>query len=411
MKKTNNNYGSILILKQSPLFALSKCSNELAHTNMWAWLMKIEDANGAHPFVKAFIDDYNDEKEVEVHREKLNMDLIVVLKNKKENTKKCYVIENKIKAIPTKAQLKAYQDKIKTKKEYGYFVSGILTGIEKPNNFNKNGIEKWYKNNSLNFKEYNDISNRIREINNRKKYIGKKINKQYINRYCDDIKAIYKIINEQINSFGNNYYWELKSDAPIDEIKELKLRDVILKREISRFGEYVEKRLNKDVSFQPYKGCWDGLHIEPSFNRTKPTLSIVFKKFDDNGGKKKVELAKIGVQIEANEFRIYGGTNNKKNIENLQQLNQLFCDCGFFEPFNRTTIDNKDTKMQGSKSANNNCNGYVPANYVHGYQYWNIDMYTKKDHIKYDKLYDFIKIKLIDAAKLIKNKRVEKLFL
>ena len=38
-------------LKESPLFALSLCSKELAHSNMWKWLMDTD-----REFAKAFFD-------------------------------------------------------------------------------------------------------------------------------------------------------------------------------------------------------------------------------------------------------------------------------------------------------------------------------------------------------------------
>ena len=38
-------------LNESPLFALSLCSKELAHSNMWKWLMDTD-----REFAKAFFD-------------------------------------------------------------------------------------------------------------------------------------------------------------------------------------------------------------------------------------------------------------------------------------------------------------------------------------------------------------------
>ena len=45
-------------LKESPLFALSLCGKELAHSNFWKWLIYKIDDNGKQPFVEVFIPDF-----------------------------------------------------------------------------------------------------------------------------------------------------------------------------------------------------------------------------------------------------------------------------------------------------------------------------------------------------------------
>lgn len=104
-------------LKNSPIYAMSLGSKELFHSNFWAWLMK-KDLG----FIEVFFEERIDNPEVK--REEENRDL-TIWENRWDQ--KAYVIENKIKAIPTREQLVKYQESLKEK-----FVKGILTGLRKP---------------------------------------------------------------------------------------------------------------------------------------------------------------------------------------------------------------------------------------------------------------------------------------
>lgn len=90
-------------LEKSPLFALSLCGKELAHSNFWEWLIKLED-NKKHPFIEVLQGFYkNNYVFTGVKREENHRDITIHYKD--GNVEKCFVIENKLKSIPTIEQL------------------------------------------------------------------------------------------------------------------------------------------------------------------------------------------------------------------------------------------------------------------------------------------------------------------
>jgi len=99
------------ILSSSPLFNLSLSSKELFHSNFLAWL--------AQHYPDFFVEickelgckaDWSN-AEWNVKREYKNFDLCIT-----SDEKIVMVLENKVKSIPTKAQLDEYVEKLKKKK-------------------------------------------------------------------------------------------------------------------------------------------------------------------------------------------------------------------------------------------------------------------------------------------------------
>lgn len=84
-------------LKESPLYAMSLGGRELYHSNFWAWLMR------KYPgFINVFFENIETDG-VKITREEKNHDLTIHTKNNK-----IYIIENKIKSLPSKEQLDRY---------------------------------------------------------------------------------------------------------------------------------------------------------------------------------------------------------------------------------------------------------------------------------------------------------------
>lgn len=74
-------------LKQSPLYAISKCGIELAHSNFWKWMIEIElykDFHKINPFIEVFIPDFYKKgyELINVERERDNMDLLISFRTK-----------------------------------------------------------------------------------------------------------------------------------------------------------------------------------------------------------------------------------------------------------------------------------------------------------------------------------------
>lgn len=103
-------------LKKSPIFAMSLGAHELYHSNFWAWIAE----NYAMEFVELFFPILKG-KTVQVNWEAGNRDITF------ECDGKSYVIENKLKSMPTKEQLCKYEKGLA-----GKFQGGVLTGILNP---------------------------------------------------------------------------------------------------------------------------------------------------------------------------------------------------------------------------------------------------------------------------------------
>ena len=86
----------IKLLKNSLMYQMSLGSRELFHSNVWAWLMEIDNN-----FIKVFFDDLDitQYEVVKICREKYNRDITIWLERKNTNIDRFVylVIENKIK--------------------------------------------------------------------------------------------------------------------------------------------------------------------------------------------------------------------------------------------------------------------------------------------------------------------------
>ena len=132
-------------LKQSPMFAISLSSKELFHSNFWAWLIEHNPE-----YSKVFFDDIDFNIKLSVKREEKNRDLSIHL------NQWVYIIENKLKSLPSREQIEEYQ-----KKEPS-FCKGCLTGVVRLEDLPNN----WC------FKSYKEIGTSIIKIN--EKYVEAK---------------------------------------------------------------------------------------------------------------------------------------------------------------------------------------------------------------------------------------------
>ena len=117
----------IKYLKESPIYAMSLCSKELFHSNFWAWLMKQDES-----FIEIFFKNEGNKQLAGIGREDGNRDVTVYRKSNKDDEKEkadIYVIENKLKSIPTEEQLKNYKAGVR---KWEIWKDGVLTGIKKP---------------------------------------------------------------------------------------------------------------------------------------------------------------------------------------------------------------------------------------------------------------------------------------
>lgn len=383
--------GAIIKLEESPLFALTLCGKELAHSNFWAWLMKLPDEKGRHPFVDAFLPGFNKQHQfVDVTREEGNRDLTIYCK--KNGKGKSYIIENKLKSIPTVKQLRGYQNDFHDKANP--FSGGILTGIE---DTLESKPEEWV------FLSYGSISKSIRTIN-------KKFNNPYqkiITDYCTDLDSIVTILKSLAAENQNRYIWE----AP-QRLKDIRMADIYLKYEEEKFGKYLREKIEKTPKLKSKK--WGKPIVERAFNNSKPTISIIYCD-NDNSEKDEEGRGRFGIQIEGLDFRYYGGPNypesplmkgfptnrhdrNDSELLEKTEIYKAFSRCGWFLPYSSL-----EKKYRGQKTSMSKLFlAYKTNKYCHAYQYYTIDN-NKPENTTYDSLWDKVLVALLEAKTVIDN--------
>lgn len=288
-------------LKESLLYQMSLGSKELYHSNVWGWLIENEPQ-----IIKVFFPAY-DEKNYEykgVDREIKHRDLVIWLHKKgypQNDEKYFYVIENKIKSLPSKEQLENYTEDLWDNK----MLCGAFTGIANP--FESSSIKLTNKTTSgdWSFVPYNEISKGIREIvqKSNNEVIKSKISQ--INEYCDIIDKIYNIISKALDESGNSFNYDCNKKLWV-----LNLRDVFVKLKGSHFVNYVNKPENKQVL---EKLCPEGYKLhsnKQSFHNGRATLDFCFEKKGD-------DWLLIGIQIEGDQYRFFvcrNGTHGKQDI-------------------------------------------------------------------------------------------------
>lgn len=298
-------------LSDSLIYKMSLGSKELYHSNIWAWLIE-QDIN----FIHAFIDDIDKELIFQyVSREEGNRDITICFQYPNK-TQKCYVIENKLKSIPYYDQLEKYTNKLGDK-----FISGVLTGLKKPNIVDDNGNvdingKKWK------FISYSEISSRIKEILEKSEVEMIISHKDIILDYLSNNEIVERLVNSNIvdNSFKQVYN---------SELNKLGLSDLINKNIGSLLVSYVKTRLKEDKIDIP------DFYISEGFNNKKVTLDFKISNWKENV-EKNIPYYNIGIQIEGYQYRRM--VNIKKDGYNSNLIFNDFSNYGYFDK----KYDNKE---------------------------------------------------------------------
>lgn len=371
-------------LKQSPLYAISKCGIELAHSNFWKWMIEIElykDFHKINPFIEVFIPDFYKKgyELINVERERDNMDLLISFRTK-DSIEKKLIIENKIKSIPTREQLTKYQEKTGDR-----FYKGIITGIIKT----LENIKDWE------FLSYTKIADNIASILNKQKELDS-FTKSILEHYIKDLNNINNLVIGLNKS--NLYQWD-----GVDILEDIKLNDLFKKIQGCKLAKEISKRIHKNMSKfvinEHLKLC------EPivTFNHKNTTITTIYKFLTE----KEEEKGRIGIQIEGKQFRIYGGPSSpSSSLKKAGILYEKFVEIGWFQSIYENSKENKSStknkgqlKIMGNKSSltKKYCQ-YQTSTYTHIYQYWDIE------DKNIDKLSEQVISQLESIKKIIESK-------
>lgn len=254
-------------LNKSIVYNMSLGSKELFHSNLWAWLIEND-----HSFSKVFFEDIELDVIKEIRREDKNRDIVIHL-----NNNNCYIIENKIKSLPTNEQLNGYS-------ESKHFHKGILTGLIET--LDIKAKDKW------SFISYKDIATNIRKIAEKSNADNIKKYEKIIFEYCEVIELLDGIINNQLKEEENILSYN------VGELTQIRFDDVYKKLKAAHFAAYLKNKINIDEFISE----WGKVEIQTSFSDKNAIIDIKYIKNRDKDTKK-IE-ASLGIQLQGRQFRI-----------------------------------------------------------------------------------------------------------
>ncbi len=348
---------SIKFLENSLLYQMSLGSKELFHSNVWAWLIEKEPA-----FIGVFFKNVELFRfsNIKVEREKANRDIVVSFLYNGE--KECFIIENKIKTLPTEEQLKRYTENIGN-----YYLSrAVFTGIINPFNddikIENNGVNMLWE-----FCSYAEISKGIKEVANKTDKLSSEQRSQ-VNEYCQIIEEMYNILFSEVEK--NNGILKYENNTQLERIR---LNHLGMKFKGADFVSYLKERIN--INYRPENFQTD---IHQSFNNGKVTIDI---RYTDKTEQSKRWLT-LGVQIEGTQYRIIAERNSS----------EYSCE-DVYNEFKNSWFNRKEKSISMKKEY---CK-YQGKDYSFVYQYQDID----ESNNTYDNLIKLIKEDLEVAKSLL----------
>lgn len=361
----------IKYLKESPIYAMSLCSKELFHSNFWAWLMEQDES-----FIEIFFKNEGNKQLAGIGREDGNRDVTVYRKSNEDNDKEkvdVYVIENKLKSIPTVEQLKKYKVDVQ---KWGIWKGGVLTGVKKPLFEMPDG---W------SFLSHREIAQKIRNTakNSSKETI--KGNIDLINEYCEVLELICDLLEYKLEATKNVFEYN------VDGLAEIRISDIAKKMKAEDFLAYLNNYLKARETELPQEYNDFCLKTYVSFNNGKATIDARYSNWKD---KKTTETwLCVGVQIEGYQYR-HMAERDKKGYS-LDTIYNEFKENGWFDDeydkYEKREIFNRPTTMKPHKDKK--YNKYEGGEYNFVYQYY--DLYKqceedKKEYYSYEEVCKFI---------------------
>lgn len=253
-------------LQDNAMYRLSMSSRELFHSNFWAWLIDKDNK-----FTSVFYDEYDNDIDVEVLREKNNFDLSLEIGDK------FIIIENKFKSLPNKSQLKEYLDKVETSNDDNTKVKLILISYMPPS-FELDNIKMKYISYKTIYERLKNIALQQTKCNNTeiaiiKNYIG--CLGLFVNLQ-DKIK-IDNGSSSKFKTFWNEYYkGKNKNSKLIQQLEKMNFKITFQRIFLSEFIKYVENKSKRaDLWAQIQTGNNHIAYAELGINNINGSIAVL----------------------------------------------------------------------------------------------------------------------------------------
>ncbi len=325
-------------IKRSLIYAMSRGSHELFHTNIWAWLIERD-----HSFIGAFFNALNGNF-LRVDRESGNRDLTIWLNE--QGKELAYVVENKFKSVPRESQLEDYTFDLRKKEQFG---KGLLVSLATPP-----GGEKWEWETLTQTELMKRIEERIKSST-----AFSELEKKMVVSYAAMTRKLSAILAYYSDLYRSQ--WPMSGAGQV--LEDVKLWNIFAKMKSAEFAQYIEKQTETAEWRKIAKQNGLFLIVRPGFsNKSKSALlDVRLEKHRQDYKGHDEEPFSIGIQIQGNQYRRCVCSHDVARFKSAEVLYRQFCkdgiwlgDCEFLEM--NTTMEKEFCK-------------YEPKDYRFVYQY------------------------------------------
>ena len=388
-------------VKRSPIYNLSMADKELFHSNMLAWIFE------EYPKVVKELFKVEDEVLIkQVDRERKHFDLLITY-----NDKSHIVVENKVKSIPSKAQLDRYTESASKVAELEKTdTTFFLLSLIKPNwienfdnqdsNNNQESVFLWK------YISFEDVVLSISKIKPfQSPYYEFLINDYIV--YCTFLINCVKVLEEN----KDTYFLQRIGDNRFDSML-IKWHYSIMMERILEKG-YFQNKHQKD--FIVNSGEIGKIKVGSSIAPKSKKGILEFHYIVDFEKKNKDELNSLlfyGIQIEGNEFRIFiDFSRNKEHYCKYDNLSyctnnentEMWLD--FIELDNiKKSMENvfTNSSIQGLKNKSKNRTKGLAKSYSGVFFYKN---YHIIDNVKQNDVFDLVEKLFSELDNILSGKK------
>ena len=293
-------------LSNNAMSTMSLTSEELFHTNLWAWMLR----KYPQVFTPVFYPEYNGQDKIEVFREYKNTDLFLKIGDKS------IIIENKLKSLPDKNQLERYNKNFLSTVDktilVSYFSPLFTSGYDS-------------------LLSYDYMFEKLKEsLETTKSAVIEKTDLSLIQYYLEFLNLLNQLLHS-IDFDSNDKIGELWVIIKDEEIQE-KLKSINFAKtfEIAFMLKLTRWILCDYLNYESL----DAINID--CGRDLKVFSDILFYFPGAWNKdenKRQDLCYLGVSLWENEYRYYAGLHKNQ--------------CGIINPKNRQM--DRDNQLAGFK--------------------------------------------------------------
>lgn len=283
-------------LKDSPLFQLSLASKELFHSNFLAWLCETYPNAAGHLFARFFKQPPLTYEHLKVDRERNKIDLWL-----EYSGGEALIIENKVKSLPTLAQLQEYTAKIQNKAQTSFLLLSLTRPTFLPLHETTIPISDGVVWHSLTYRELaSKLRDLLPDITAVNSYHG-----QLLRDYTDFITQLDALQARFIINWDDDNSNFFGGQQDIQRLRSIRLHDVIDKMRYAQMAQQITAVLRTDGFRTDNQNFWRGQvgQVFVDHGMTRGTGLFDFKYCLMNKDRFGTPVI-LGIQIQGADFRL-----------------------------------------------------------------------------------------------------------